>query len=262
MVKTITANTFVKAFYTGRTCPCLMLCADEEGNLIETVVKLIAGKESSQTGLICELMASFLAQDLDLPVPQPFLVEVEADFHKGIFNPSLSERFKNSVGLNFGSKFLGPGYATWPQERSIPGSLIQDAAEIFAFDLTIQNPDRRKDKPNLLRKGDELAIFDHEMAFSFLYALVPDEYPWDGKGINYIKDHVFYGGLRRRDVSLERIQGALEAIDDRRFAMYEDSVPGGWRNRSRDTAERIHEYLVRARNNSKKLFQKIREVLI
>ena len=39
----------------------------------------------------------------------------------------------------------------------------------------IQNPDRRQDKPNLLRKGDELAIFDHEMAFSFLYALAPDE---------------------------------------------------------------------------------------
>jgi len=57
---------------------------------------------------------------------------------------------------------------------------MQDTTEIFAFDLMVQNPDRRKGKPNLLRKGDELAIFDHEMAFSFLYALVPNEYPWDG----------------------------------------------------------------------------------
>ena len=262
MVKTITAVTFLKAFYTGRTCPCLMLCADEEGNLIETVVKLIVGKESSQAGLICELMASFLAQDLDLPVPQPFLVEVEADFYKGIFDIVLSRRFKDSVGLNFGSKFLGGGYTTWPQERSIPGSLLRDAAEIFAFDLMIQNPDRRKDKPNLLRKGDELAIFDHELAFSFLYALVRDEYPWDGKGMNYVRSHVFYDGLRRRDVSLERIQGALEAIDDHRLAMYVDAVPGNWRNKSRDATERIQEYLKKTRNNSKKLFQKIKEGLV
>jgi hypothetical protein len=252
MVKTLTADTFVKAFYTGRTCPCLMLCSDEEGNLTETVVKLIAGKEPSQTGLICELVASFLAQDLDLPVPQPFLVEVDDDFYKGITDPTLSDRFKDSAGLNFGSKFLGPGYTTWPQERTIPGSLIQDAAEIFAFDLTIQNPDRRKDKPNLLRKGDELAIFDHEMAFSFLYLLAPDEYPWEGKGMNYVREHVFYDGLRRRNVSFERIQGALEAIDNRLLAMYADAVPEEWRNKSRHTIER---------NNSKNLFQKIREVL-
>jgi hypothetical protein len=262
LVKTLTAETFVKAFYTGRTCPCLMLCVDEEGSLIETVVKLLAGKESSHTGLICELMASFFAQDLDLLVPEPFLVEVEADFYKGIFDQELSERFRTSVGLNFGSKFLEPGYATWPQERTIPGSLIQDAAEIFAFDLMIQNPDRRRDKPNLLRKGDELVIFDHEMAFSFFYSLVPEEYPWEGKGINYIRDHVFYDGLRRREVSFERLQGALEAINERRLAMYAEAVPEEWRNKSRDTVERIEEYLITARNNSKNLFQKIREVLV
>ena len=139
---------------------------------------------------------------------------------------------------------------------------MQDTAEIFAFDLMVQNPDRRKDKPNLLRKGDELAIFDHEMAFSFLYALVPNEYPWDGKGMEFAKDHVFYDGLKGHNVSMERIQGALEAIDDRRFGMYVDAIPGDWRNDNRDAPERIKDYLKQARDNSKKLFKKIREVLI
>jgi hypothetical protein len=94
---------------------------------------------------------------------------------------------------------------------------MQDAADIFAFDLIIQNPDRRKDKPNLLRKGDELFIIDHEMAFSFLYALTPDEYPWLGKGMNYVKEHIFYSGLKGRALSWDRLQGALEAIDDSRL---------------------------------------------
>jgi hypothetical protein len=239
-----------------------MLCTDEDGDLLEVVVKLFAGKESSSNGMICELMASLLAQDLDLSVPQPFLVEVDNDFYKGISDQSLADRFKDSAGLNFGCGFLGPGYITWPQERTIPGSLIQDAAEIFAFDLMIQNPDRRKDKPNLLRKGDELAIFDHEMAFSFIYAIGTVEFPWEGKGIDYLRDHVFYGGLRKRDVSFDRLQGALEAIDDHRLGIYGEAVPNQWRRINSNTVEKIHEYLGLARNNSKSLFQKIREVLI
>ena len=80
--------------------------------------------------------------------------------------------------------------------------------------------------------------------------------------MHFAKDHVFYGGLKGRDVSWDRIQGALEAIDDRRFGMYVDAIPGDWRNNSRGAAERIQEYLQQARDHSKKLFQKIREVLI
>jgi hypothetical protein len=100
------------------------------------------------------------------------------------------------------------------------------------------------------------------MAFSFLYELVPDEYPWVGKGMGFAKDHVFYGGLKGHNVSMERIQGALEAIDDHRFGMYVNAIPGEWRIDNRDVTERIQEYLKQARDNGKKLFRKIREVLI
>jgi hypothetical protein len=262
MVSTVKATTFVKPLRHGRTCPCLMLCEKNDGEQIETVVKLYSGKESTRKGLICETMASLLARDLDLTVPEPFIVEIEPDFHEGVPDIELSERFRNSPGANFGSRYLGVGYITWPQERSIPGSLMQDAIDIFAFDMIIQNPDRRKDKPNLLRKGDELAIFDHEMAFSFLYALGPDEHPWEGRGMGFAKAHVFYNGLKGHNVSMERIQGALEAIDDHRFGTYVDAIPGEWRSDSGGASERIQEYLKQARDNSKKLFKKIMEVLL
>lgn len=100
------------------------------------------------------------------------------------------------------------------------------------------------------------------MAFSFLYALAPDEYPWDGKGFGFAKDHVFYGGLKGKHVSLDRMQGALEAIDSGRLAMYMEAIPHEWRNKSGNAAERIHDYLELATSNSKMLFQRIREVLI
>lgn len=262
MVSEVTAMTFVKALRHGRTCPSVVFCEDADGNELEVVVKLRTGKECSPTGLICELLASLLARDLDLQAPEPYIVTVDADFHTGISDATLAERFQSSEGPNFGCRHMGPGYTTWPQLRSIPASLVQDAAEIFAFDLMIQNPDRRQNKPNMLRKSDDLLIFDHEMAFSFLYAIVPDEYPWEGKGIDFARDHIFFRDLKGKDLSWDRLQGALEAIDDKRLGKYTDAIPDDWRNESGDASDRIQEYVKKARDNSGALFQRITEVLI
>ena len=261
MVKSVKAAAFMQAFRTGRTCPCLMRCEDEQDQTAEVVVKLRTGSECSSTGLVCELMAAFLARDLGLPVPEPYLVEVTSDFHQGIVDPCLAERFRTSAGWNFGSRNLAPAFVSWPQLRSIPATLQQTAAEIFAFDMTIQNPDRRPSKPNLLRKCDELVIFDHEMAFSFLYALVPNEYPWDGKGMGFAKDHLFYGGLKGKELSWSRMQGALNAIDGNRLNRYVETIPPAWQSECGDAAVRIREYVELARRNNRRLFAEIAEVL-
>lgn len=261
MVPIAKATTFIKSLPSGRTRPCLMICEDESGTRHEVVVKLRYGPESTTRGLICELSASLLAVDLDLSVPSPFLVEIDSDFYKAISDATLAARFRDSRGLNFGSQYLSPGFSTWPQDKSIPQSMIQDAAEIFAFDILIQNPDRRKDKPNLLRRGDELYIVDHEMAFSFLRALEPDKHPWLGLGMDYIKDHVFYRELKGKDLSLDRMQGALEAIHDWRLDMLARSMPTDWQPENDDTMSRIREYIGKARDNNVLLFKKIREVL-
>ena len=261
MITTVKAVTFIKALRSGRTCPCLMLCEDDNGGKFEIVVKLRAGIDSGTTGLTCELLASLLANDLDLIVPKPFIVDVDSHFYEAISDAALAERFRKSQGANFGSQYLSAGY-TWPQGRSISSSLMQMAADIFAFDLMIQNPDRRNDKPNLLRKGDELVIYDHEMAFSFLYAVGQAQYPWDNTGVGFMKDHVFYRGLKGRELSWERLQGALEAVGDRRLKMYAEAVPDSWRQGTKDAAARILEYIGQVRNQSKVLFEKIQEVLV
>ncbi len=263
MVSTVKATTFIKALHSGRTCPCLMLCEDNYGAMLEIVVKFRNGKESTPTGLICELYSSLFAQDLNMATPAPYIVDIDKSFYTGISDPDLTERFRKNYGLNFGSERLEAGYVTWPQGKSIPTSLIQKAAEILAFDLIVQNPDRRKDKPNLLRKGDNLVIFDHEMSFSFLYAIGSKaEFPWDGKGMVYAKDHLFYSALKGSAYSFDRLRLALEAIDNQRIEGYKNSVPNEWQVDNSTAAERIQKYLMLARNNSRKLFQKITEVLI
>lgn len=262
MISTVRATTFLKVLRSGRTKPCLMLCEDDAGTQFEMVVKLRAGMDSGTTGLTCELLASLLASDLDLIVPRPFIVVVDSDFYEAIPDGKPAELFRKSQGFNFGTQYLKAGYTTWPQERSIPSSVMQMAADIFAFDLMIQNPDRRQDNPNILRKGDDLVIFDHEMVFSFLYAIGQAQYPWDNPGVGFLMDHVFFGGLRGRELSWERMQGALEAIDDRRLGMYAEAVPASWREHGKDVSIQILRYIDNVRDDSDLLFRKLREVLI
>jgi hypothetical protein len=80
-----------------------MLCKDETGEDCEVVVKWRAGLEIKETGLVCELMAALLADDLDLPVAKPCVVEIDRDFHRGIQRAEISTLAKQSAGMNFGA---------------------------------------------------------------------------------------------------------------------------------------------------------------
>jgi hypothetical protein len=131
----IKAFTLLHPLSSGRTKSCLMLCTDEEGNDYEAVIKWRAGKEMCERALVCELMAAMLADDLDLPVPKPFIVEIASNFHVGDGKPELAAIAKKSAGLNFGSQKLPVGVGTWPKDKPIPVLLRPIAAEIFAFDV-------------------------------------------------------------------------------------------------------------------------------
>jgi hypothetical protein len=147
MIPRVRAVTFLRPMASGRTKPCLMVCEDEEGNQEEVVVKLRAGIETREMGSTSEVIASLLAADLDLPTPEPRLVEIEAGFEGAVPDPAVAKRVQNSVGWNFGSQRLPSGVTTWPKGKSIPLLLRQKAVEVFAFDTIIQNPDRRKGNP-------------------------------------------------------------------------------------------------------------------
>jgi hypothetical protein len=141
------AVSVLKVLSHGRTKPCLILCKDAADTEHEVVVKWRAGMDLKEIGLVCELVASLLADDLDLPIPKPYTVEVEAEFHHAIGNTAVSALAKNSVGLNFGSQKLPPGFSTWAKDKPIPMAMRPLAAEIFAFDVLVQNPDRRRTIP-------------------------------------------------------------------------------------------------------------------
>jgi len=256
----VKAASVLKVLSRGRTKPCLILANDEEGNDLEVVLKWRAAPELKATGLVCELISALLAEDLDLPVPKPFLVEVPDGFHAGIATPEVSKLAQASVGLNFGSQKLPPGFTTWAKDRPIPFLLRPTAAEIFAFDVLTQNPDRRQVNPNLLTNGEELYLCDHEQAFSFLAGVIGWEPPWKGHGLDFFRNHVFFQQLQGGEHKWERLLGALEALTDSRLQEYVAAVPNEWRSNNA-AAHRITEYLHDARENRDPLFGEINRLL-
>lgn len=226
MLSSVTAVRFDRVLTSGRTRPCLVGCETEDGQEIEVVVKLAAGCDLGVRSLMAEAVAAMLAADLDLPVPEPFLVMLETDFANLIANPDAKRLATQSIGWNFGSKKLPPGYVTYPAGKSLPLSLIPTATEILAFDVFIGNPDRRTDNPNLLLRGEEMAIYDHELAF-FTEGVIGWKPPWHPGGIA-VQRHVLLAVLKGKKLDLARLTGAFQSLTDARLTEYRQALPATW----------------------------------
>lgn len=253
------AISFQRELRTGRTNPCIFICEAAEGeDPVEYVVKLKAGIESGKTGLSAELIASLLADELDIPTPKPTLIAINPEFPEAIPNPELAAKIRGSIGLNFGSKMITEGYGTWLQGKSIPTGLKALAAEIFVFDAFIQNPDRREDKPNILMKGSELFIIDHELGFSFIYDIVQRRSPWKVSELNFLTKHLFYNKLKGQALNYDRVIGVIESITHDKVREIIGCVPPEWRG---PMLPRIENHLCEIVEHVNEFIDEIRRVL-
>lgn len=231
MLETLTATRFDRRITKGRTGPFLLECEHATNGLVEVIAKF-TGPQLSVEGLVREALGAMLAADLGLPVPQCFCVEVQPDFLEALAgtHPAEAAVLTAAVPVGFGSAKLPPGFSTWMPGRSIPKAMKPAAAEIYAFDLLIQNADRRPENPNLQSKGDDFAIFDHEMAL-VVEGILFWRPPWEAGALDAMgapARHVLYPALRGSQPNLARLVGAWEAIDDARLAAYRAALPPQW----------------------------------
>lgn len=259
----LTATTFHKQLDAGRSKPSIVGCVDEaDADAGQHVVKLLHSMQFGPISFLCEFVAYHLADWLTIATPSPAVSSITQEFVDALPSDLPGKTaFAKSIGLNFSTRLLTPGYGTWPTDKSIPTHLLQTCGEMFAFDVLLQNPDRRRDNPNLLWNGDEIYLFDHEMAFSFIFDAKWKDSPVDSlnaRALNFFTSHVFFLELRKKKIDLSRMEGALASIQDAAILDIEQQLPKDWNSQHLGP---ILAYIRALRDNPTKLTRVVKEIL-
>ena len=123
------------------------------------------GAGQGAKALIAELLAAGLAVTLGLPVPQPAIVTLAADFGNAEPDPEIQDILRGSVGPNFGLAYL-PG--ALPYDPAVETDIAPDlAAAIVWFDAFITNVDRTVRNTNILVWREGVWLIDHGASLYF-----------------------------------------------------------------------------------------------
>lgn len=230
MLTRVTAIEYVRPMESGRTSPLLVRCARADGSVAEVVVKFSGFCDQQEENLAMEAVAACLAGDLELPIPEPMLVVIPTEWIAIVPDEERRKRVQASSRIAFGSRLVTGGYSVWTPDTRLTQAMIDTAAGVFAFDAIIQNPDRRTKNPNCLVRGENIRIFDHELAFGHRLVLKWQS-PWAKGGLNWIETkgrHIFRPELRRSPIDYDAIKASWIAITNDRLAAYERSIPSEW----------------------------------
>lgn len=263
MLDMVEAIRFDRAMTKGRTLPLLLAAEHGDGREIELIGKFSYGQKIGASGLAREAISAMLAADLGLPVPQPLLVKISDAFIETVLSPAAADLLRQSLRVGFGSSRLPNGYSLWPHSNNLPKRMLNQAAEIFAFDALIQNADRRPDNPNMQVKGELFAIYDHELAFIWEGVLFWSP-PWQPGGLDNVAQpdkHVFFAAIKSQAVDFSRLIGAWEAISDARLAEYRAALPQEWES-ANDTIEKVLGFVRELRENIQPAMMEVQKVLV
>lgn len=180
-----------------------------------------------------EAFACQLAAELDLPVCEPFFVEIEPQFAAAIQDASIRQLLQSSCSVCFGSKSAGKGWKAWTSGDLVHSNYEGLALAITAFDAFIENDDRRPVKPNLLVRGDEWRIIDHELAFRLRLKLFPRPAPWTHGYLNKLVSnqdgHILALCLKgRASLDFSDVQTSWGGLTDARLKSFVDALPSEW----------------------------------
>jgi hypothetical protein len=182
---------------SGKNAPLLANCIpiDQEQPIAEIVIKLFSNQFTHEAQCR-ELIAALIAKEMILLVAEPVLVIID-DTNLPIFGSELIARATIAKGINYGCKWAGDGYNEFVLPIDLKDSLLIKALDIFLLDIAWVHVDRRLEKQNLKTYGEQIIIFDHELAFGFISYFSWEKLPWQATTMpDWISQHVFYSALK------------------------------------------------------------------
>ena len=184
-----------------------------------------------------EWMAARLAQDLGLPSPPPVLVRITDEFAESLTDDTLADALREGPDVVYGAVHLGSGWRRWTEASSLPRAQHQLQGQAYLFDTIIQNWDRRIANPNILKKGDEFRLLDHEECFGSSTGPAEDRavitLPWRVGGLTnfYAGDyqHPFWRKLKNSNhVDFNLAAQAWKGLPEDTFSLYAHDAPAAW----------------------------------
>lgn len=223
-IEIIEAERFFAFTQNGYSRPARLGCSRTNGSKVDVYIKFRGGVEAREFGLMSELLCSLLAHEIGLNVPTPFIVNLSPEFLAGV-PKTAQDLVKRSLGLNFASESAPVGFSLVPPEPRVPVALRSSAAEVFAFDVIIQNCDRKADNPNLLWDRSKIMLIDHERALTFAREKTTS---FSSLELDRFYDHVFYSTLSPSDAEFARMTDALGNLTAARIETLLGKIPEPW----------------------------------
>jgi hypothetical protein len=198
-----------------------------------------------------ELLASFMAYELDINVPSPVLINVSAE---------LSKTLPNDIsGLQFGTEYK-VGYYGIIRNQALSEFQRLQINQIFPFDIFIGNVGRRMENPNLLTDGNNIIIFNHQTAFDFLNDGYKNKTPWEFRPQDkyWIKSHIFFPYLKNKFPDFSILVNKLTRLDDNFWNKAFSLIPDEWKTDELNEIK-IHSQAIIANKDS--FLQSLKNVL-
>lgn len=236
---------------SGRTRPLVIECTGDAGERQTLLVKARGLPEVDDLGLYCELLGNLIARELGLDTPQPSLVNLSQEFVTNANSFLRGSNLKLEIGLGVGAEYFSKDFSAISAFSPLANEQIESAVRIYAFDLLVQNPDRRRENPNCAVSDKRLIAFDFNLAFSFLLPIFGERIEsWEVSKLHTIRqNHLFFNQLRRRTVDWQPFIKSVGSLTEERITEICEAVPPVWGNHT----SRICEHLLLAAEKHQEL---------
>jgi len=254
-----------KILQGGVTEPLLMAAKNNIGEEYVVVLKLRNPASTNGhfqgTSLACELICSVIARTIGLPVPDYAVVEVPELLVSCIENAQIRQVVSKNVGFNFGTVYK-PEFGLWrPDYRQTSLELLKKLEKVICFDAIVINGDRKKSKPNLLWKGEEILLIDHSLALpvhNVNKQIVPGNFLFPKE---HIEQHCTYHALHKTKVNFSNLmdiwQNAIRKIQLEELRSF---IPSTWEKTTGDL-DRIFNFLESRPSHFDEISNHIRSIM-
>lgn len=253
------ALSFDKILEGGSTHPWLVVVRAGD-SLTPYVVKLYKKKDIDKTFSVAkDVFCSILAKQFELDTPDSALIEFTDSFIRGLPIEIKAELDKKDSRIKFGCQFI-EGSFQYLEDLHRDSLKKYQVETIYAFDNLIKNSDRRIGKSNILLKGTNSYLIDHELTFTVNSSTIEDfkKNVW----IYFKSNHIFYkflskGSAIERQTYFQDFEDSLNGINFDVLDSYNEQLI----NLGHHTEENysvIKEYLCFLKQNSKKFVSLLR----